>query len=253
MARLLSISCCLLVGLQFLVGVPVAVCLAFVALYGGLGPISIEVHPGASPAPTLLFNGPTVPPPESPQAPLALALPPNVIPQQAAPAIAAAPDKATTIDNPIVQTRATLGNPFAGTVLDQDPHADDVEYLVAAFGKLEAQDTTSLPAAQPSAALTTTADAAPTCSATPCCSTTSTASGATCSETAHPSEKERANEFVIQHLYEMADRDERAGNYARADQWRALAREIRQSGTPGEAANMTASDALELPLVPVLP
>jgi hypothetical protein len=39
--------------------------------------------------------------------------------------------------------------------------------------------------------------------------------------------RERATRFAIEHLYLMAETDEEAGEFDRADQWRAVARELR--------------------------
>ena len=54
-----------------------------------------------------------------------------------------------------------------------------------------------------------------------------TSAASNCCETT--SVRRQADQFAIQHLYEMAEMDEQSSNYERADQWRALAREIRQA------------------------
>src|ERR1043165_808040 len=93
MGRAISVLCCLIVGLQFLIGVPIVVCILFVAAYGGLGPVLVGGHPGESFAQPRLPHGATIPPPVAALAPVP---PRNIIP-------------ATTVpdpNNPIVATRA---------------------------------------------------------------------------------------------------------------------------------------------------
>jgi len=52
-----------------------------------------------------------------------------------------------------------------------------------------------------------------------------------------------ANRVVLQRLYEIAEIDERAGNYERADQWRALARDVRRGQTGPEPRAAIADEA----------
>jgi len=120
MARAFGVLCCLIVGLQLLVGVPLVVCLAFFAVHGGLGPIALEVHTGPTHAPPMLVHGPTIPPPAAPSPmPLTLSPPPNIIPP-APPAAPAPPSAPAAPENPILQTRAEQGSPLDGTILTQD-------------------------------------------------------------------------------------------------------------------------------------
>src|SRR4029078_6229548 len=119
MARAFAAFCCFIVGLQFLIGVPVVVCIAFFALFGGLGPIAIEVHPGASHSPHMFVNSATIAPPP---APLTIAPPPNIIP----------PAPALTPDNPILETRDLQGSPLAGTLISQGTSPDVERHEVVA-------------------------------------------------------------------------------------------------------------------------
>src|SRR4051812_41100012 len=98
MARAFGAFCCFVVGLQLLVGVPAGICLLFFAMFGGLGPIAIEVHPGPSHTPHMLVHSATIAPPS---APLTMGPPPNMIPSTAG----------VNFDNPILETRALQGSP----------------------------------------------------------------------------------------------------------------------------------------------
>jgi len=170
--------------------VPVVVCIAFFALFGGLGPIAIEIHPGATPSPHMFVNSATIAPPP---APLTIAPPPNIIP----------PAPALSADNPILETRAQQGSPLAGTLLSQGTPPDvERNEFVAALQKVAAEDIRE-PVAESCSAL----------------------DGNCCQKTVAG---DPADTLVLQHLYQIADIDEQSGNYERADQWRALAREVRQ-------------------------
>ena len=57
---------------------------------------------------------------------------------------------------------------------------------------------------------------------------------------------EDADRFAIEHLYAMADVDESEGKYERADQWRALAREIR-TAAQSQTAEISTATAESLP------
>ena len=52
-----------------------------------------------------------------------------------------------------------------------------------------------------------------------------------------------AAQSAICHLYVMAEVDERAGEYARADQWRALARELKSASHCIETATLPLGDS----------
>jgi hypothetical protein len=116
----------------------------------------------------------------------ALAPPPNAIP-------AAAP---VSHDNPILQSRAEHGSPLDGTVLESVNPVEEESHFVAALEKAAAEhpiqpSTNTCPAA---------VDRQPTF------------------------DPQAADRLIVSHLYEMADIDERSGDFARADQWRAFAR-----------------------------
>src|SRR5262245_52594444 len=211
MARAFTAFCCFIVGLQLLVGVPVAVCIAFFALFGGLGPIAIEIHPGPSHSPHMFVNSATIAPPSCP---LTLSPPPNIIP----------PATTAHSDNAILETRAQQGSPLSRTILaENEPPEAEHNQFVAALQKVAAEAAHDSPP--------------PTMNAPTNIATCTTLAGDRC-ETG--SENQQADQFITQHLYEMADVDERAGNYDRADQWRALAREIRQPSKEPAAADSPA-------------
>lgn len=199
MARIVGAVCTLIVGLQILVGVPLAVCGAFFCLTNG--PITVEVHAGMNQSPQIVVSGATIPPPPHP---FALTPSPNVIP--------VAPVSA--IDNPILASRAEHGSPLAGTVLETADPAEERSSFVAALEKAAAEH-----ASQPVLASPIPPPVAPAQDA-----------AAPALDTAEPlAESQSANPLIVQHLYEMAELDERAGDFERADQWRAFAREIREA------------------------
>jgi hypothetical protein len=208
MARAFTAFCCFIVGLQLLVGVPLAVCVGFFALCGGLGPIAIEIHPGPTHSPHMFVSSPTIAPPA---APLTIAPPPNIIP----------PAHELKSDNPILETREQQGSPLSGTVLSEDTSPDlERQEFVAALQKVAAE-------AISEPRLTINAP-----SNVDSCTTMS----GTCCEA--PESATSADQLVIQYLYEMAHIDEQAGNYDRADEWRARAREIRRPAKATQAAHV---------------
>jgi hypothetical protein len=214
MTRAFAAFCCFIVGLQFLIGVPLAVCIAFFALFGGLGPIAIEIHPGATHSPHMFVNSATIAPPS---VPLTIAPPPNFIP----------PAAGAHADNAILETRAQQGSPFSGTILAKnEPSEVEHNQFVAALQKVAAEAAHDCPPLTMNAPANLAACAG---LANNCCEATSAA--------------RQTDEFIIQHLYEMADVDERAGNYDRADQWRALAREIRRPEKESPTTDSPADDS----------
>src|SRR5262245_35543139 len=127
MARAFTVFCCFIVGLQLLIGVPVAVCIVFFALFGGLGPIAIEIHPGPGHSPHMYVNSATIAPPSCP---LALSPPPNIIP----------PATSVHSDSAILETRAQQGSPLSGTILaENEPPEVEHNQFVAALQKVAAE------------------------------------------------------------------------------------------------------------------
>jgi len=208
MGRAIRALCVLIVSLQILVGVPVLVCLVFFGLHsGGIGPLAVEVHAGHVAAAPVVVAGPPAPPP----VPLAMGLPPNIIPT---------PSPAR-LDNPILTSRAEHGSPLVGTVLGETLAPETEQQLfVAAFEKAAAENLEcthtrtdvphDVPAAKP--AIADAEVPGPQAGAAAACD----------------QPREKAAQFAIHHLYAMAQIDELAGEYDRADQWRSLAREIRR-------------------------
>lgn len=211
MARTIGALCTFIVCLQILIGVPLAVCVACFCITNG--PITVEVHTGHGHAPQFVVHGATVPPPG---APFAIAPPPNAIPASATP---------TSFDNPILQSRAQHGSPLVGTMLESADPNEEQNTFVAALEKAAVEHESQPPTA-----------ACP--------------SGETCGGPAEaPRHDSRADAaaLIIQHLYLMADIDEHAGNYGRADLWRAQARQIREerddvSDPPASPASFFAPD-----------
>jgi hypothetical protein len=190
MARVIGSICTVIVGLQVLIGVPLAVCLIFFCLTSGQ--ISVDVKTDQTPAVVLDAL--------APPHPLAVAVTP---PANAIPAASELPD-----DNPILQSRAAVGSPLAGTLLETADFTEEQSTFVAALEKAAAEHIPPLPAAS------VAADACPT--------------GLAQADAGHAIH----DQAIVQHLYHMAELDEQAGQYPRADQWRAFAREIRSEQPP---------------------
>jgi hypothetical protein len=112
MRRFIAGLCCVVVGLQVLVGVPAAVCLAFLVYLGGdvLGPISFEVRATSNAQPT------------QPSAPVDQ------------------PREASAQDDAILEARGERGSLLAGTVLGESlTPADEQREFVAAFRQIAAE------------------------------------------------------------------------------------------------------------------
>jgi hypothetical protein len=208
MRRAIGTICALIVGLQILVGIPLAVCFLFFLLVenGGVGPVAIELHAGnevSAGAASLSA------PPAGPTTMIA-AVPPNVIPHRLP----------LPFDNPILQSRAQQGSPLAGTILAEAVGAEAEQQLfVAAFEKVAADSALSETPLDDSRQLNRPAEQA------------AVDAGALEAQAAAATEpinvREKAAQFAIKRLYMMAKVDEQAGEFERADQWRALARGLR--------------------------
>jgi hypothetical protein len=123
--------------------------------------------------------------------------PPNLIPTAVS----------EPLDNPILTSRAAHGSPLAGTILaDASDPKHDQDLFVAALEKVAIESACDSPHC-PASCLPSTSE----------------------STSMQPATTRHTDDLVIEHLYKMADADEAAGNFDRADQWRAHAREIRKS------------------------
>jgi len=172
--------CCVIVGLQVLIGVPLAVCLAFFVYLGSdvLGPIAVEFR---------VANN---------------AVEPHLA------ALVDRPPEAAPRDDAILEARHERGSLLAGTLLGESlTAADEQREFVAVCRQIAAE--VPNPASAPANSLPTLPDVEQTLLPT------------------DDSPREAADRFAIDHLYAMAEQDERAGVFERADQWRGLARAIR--------------------------
>lgn len=189
MARTIGTLCTLVVCLQILVGVPIVVCLGCLLIAGNLGPVSIQVHTGHDHA--ALIAPPAYSLPDS--GTVTIAPPPNIIPHPTP----------LSPDNPVLASRAEHGSPLAGTVLsEQVSREDEQQMFIAALEKVAA-DQVERPVAEIAAAKPHVSE--------------------TVGSNSSPQDAAR---YAIDRLYEIAEVDERAGEYSRADQWRALARDL---------------------------
>jgi hypothetical protein len=211
MAKTIGAICTFIVCLQILIGVPLAVCVACFCITNG--PITVEVHAGQGHAPQFVVHGATIPPPG---APFAVAPPPNAIPAAATP---------TSFDNPILQSRVEHGSPLAGTMLESADPGEEQSTFVAALEKAVAEHTS-----EPRQRLCESGGA---CQA---------------ADEAHRADlRSDTTILIVQHLYLMADIDEHTGNYDRADQWRAQARQIKDGHNEASLPGVSPA-ALSLPL-----
>jgi len=213
MGKVLSGICCVIVGLEVLIGVPVAVCLSFIVLTQG-GPVVQEFHAGPIPStiPPPPFAGPvSYPPAIVPPLPPA---PPSYSRVEASPeglempAVKEAPvaKEISAHDNPVMtaitEARERIGNPLAGTVLA--PAADEPSQaeFVQSLRQLD-ESAASLPtladAIQPPAIAEQPADDAV-----------------------------AALKQSVERLYQLAGRFEDEGKFGQADRLRSLARSVRE-------------------------
>jgi hypothetical protein len=116
--------------------------------------------------------------------------PPNIIPQQVA----------MTNENPVLASRAEHGSPLSGTVLGEKLSPDaEQQMFIAALEKVASEK----PLAE-----------------------TAGANSQAREVSSHHRLPQEATQVAIDRLYELAEADERAGDYAKADHWRTLAREL---------------------------
>ena len=209
MRKVIGGLCCFIVALQVLIGVPLLVCTAFFCLVqGSEGPIVLEVHTGPRPPATISPSDYPPPQPLAALAPAVMAPPRNVIPT----------DKSAS-NHPILQTRAAQGSPLTGTVLaSPDGACEEQQQFLAALEKAAAACVSS--ACDHQVAFVNADQAACPEGACPeACLTTVSAQP--------PSDSVPQ---LRSHLYQMADLDEQSGHYERADQWRAMARDLQPAG-----------------------
>jgi hypothetical protein len=215
MRRTIGALCIVVVGLQVLIGVPVIVCVVLFALLHGGMPIAVEVHAGHDSVSSALIPTPLAPQPMITAHALPLQPRANRIPQ----------DDSLPADNAILSSRTQQGSPLAGTVLGENMPAEVEQRLfVAALEKVVSE--------------TVIDQAPPPVNQLPHASPPSPLSGCTTSQS------DEADRIAIDHLYALADSDEGAGKYERADQWRAFAREIRRAREHAEP-DTAAPDSVE--------
>lgn len=199
MGKVMGGLCCLIVGLQVLIGVPLVVSYLFLssAQNGAAFPVAVAIDPAASfPA--------TLPPNEysghsAGSQPPKISPPPNLIP-------------ATPVaDHPMLAIRQEQGSPLAGTVLadESSPQEENQLFLTALEQAAQDRPVPSRPA----------------CTAEGCFVDSCPA--------VEPAIQDDKSQLVA-HLYQMAQIDEDGGQFERADKWRKLARELRAE-CPGHA------------------
>jgi hypothetical protein len=185
MRRFITGLCCAVVGLQVLIGIPLAVGIALFANYGSNfgGPTSVEFRVSRD----------------------------ADHPQTAEEDPRAEPELAADQNDAILEARHERGSLLAGTVLGDNvsPNEEQREF-VAAFRQIAEEEKVQLDSRRaPANPLPVPAGPGPTTPLRTILTGTD------------------ADRFAVEQLYAMADQDEQARIYARADQWRTFARAIR--------------------------
>jgi hypothetical protein len=238
MRRFLVASCCVIVALQVLIGVPLAVCIGFFSLVE-VG--SVEVQSGnqfsamppplpysavPSPvgyAPAANYCAPAsnnfTPPAMAPSMTSPPGWIPTALPPVAATSPSPAPDAIPTTPGlePIVESRAEQGSPLAESSLAAASPAEEARAFVAALEHVAATEPASPPA-------DAAHDAEATASALPPCQDLAGKPD----QAGQPAALVAALRTSVEHLYPLAQSLETDGCYDRADQLRDLARKIRE-------------------------
>ena len=225
MRKFVAGFCCVVVGLQVLIGVPLAVCLVFFAVtQGGGGPVAFEAHSG-NPFPATIappnYSGPqpyfpgsqTIGLPTANSAPpvkAAIDTPPSrtELGPWATAERAESPEVAA-----IVEARERIGSPLVGSILDTPPaHQSPQVELVQTLREIAADEGPStLP---------------PPVNVEP--SAQATAAPSVASEPQQQDALLALLQNAAEQLYVLATKQEDRGNFGRADQLRQLARDIRE-------------------------
>lgn len=213
MRRFLVASCCVIVALQVLIGVPLAVCIGFFSLVE-VGSVEVQASnqfstmppplpysPMPSPvgyAPAANYCAPASNYCAAPAMAPPIASPPSLAPASP-PSLAYAEVPTTPGLEPIVESRAEHGSPLADSSLAAASPAEEVRQFVAALEHVAATEPVPPPAdaAQPAKA-------------------------------GQPADLVTALRTSVEHLYPLAQSLETDGYYDRADQLRDLARKIRE-------------------------
>ncbi len=221
MRKFIAGFCCLVVGVQVLVGVPLAVCLGFYMLAGG-GPPSVAYdsyssgsYPATVPPPNYS------PPPHFPSSPVV----PPLMPMAAPLPIAAGADIPASLPLPlspaasaaILESRERIGNPLAGTILEPPTAGAGAVDLGPALQNITHE-----------AALPTTDVALP-AAETPAAPAPN---GAATAGPAPAADLEGRLQECVQQLGGLATPLEEQGQFGRADQIRRLVRALRREATP---------------------
>ena len=216
MRKFVAGCCCLIVGLEVLIAVPLAVCLVFYGLVQGGGPIAMQVQPSSYDPATIPPLSYSTPQPYTPAVPVAA--PMDCIPASPVPipaSYATTPpfptrQPASNLDRSndraagaaISEVRERIPNPLAGTFVAEESSVSE-------------------PADQPPAV---TAGEPKAEGLVP----TVAADGIPADSEAKPLQLIDSLTRSVQRLYALATDYEDQGNFGRADQVRKLAREIRE-------------------------
>jgi hypothetical protein len=218
MRRFIAGVCCVIVGIQVLVGVPLAVCIAFLMHFGSdlLGPTSVEFRIASN------AQQPVVTPPVD------------------------EPSAQANQADAILEAREERGSLFAGTLLGESVSpADEQREFVAAFRQVVKDGRDDAVAVQPVSEAHSCRGAADHIAAA-VHAPVNMLPGPDAAELAvipqSDSLRTSADRFAIEHLYLIAEQDEQAGLFERSDQWRGLARAIRCPPDPAANGSSAADD-----------
>jgi hypothetical protein len=130
MRSFVAATCCLIVGLEVLIGVPVAVCLGFLCL--GVGPVqSVYVSEAQFSAPTCpppIYSAPMYSPGPVPGGPYAQSYPPTVFPTPIAPAVVASLPASDPASDPLPYAPSSMSSPTQPAVAAK-PESSSLQFL----------------------------------------------------------------------------------------------------------------------------
>lgn len=190
--------CCVVVGMELLAGATVIALLAWFAV-GQWAPLLTDLQLAS-------HGSPTIAPADYPQR---AAMPPAKPAPQAVKAAS---------ENPLVQLRQLQGSPLAGTILEDSQSTEEEAVQFAAALELASSQARQADQDRP----------LPSAAGVAIPGALDRAGEVSEMVSAQPIDAPELTEQLRSHLYAMADLDEQAGEFERADRWRATARELRR-------------------------
>jgi hypothetical protein len=235
MRKFVAACCCVIVGLEVLIGVPLVVCVIAFAYMGAPGTSVMVSSQPVDFSPSACSNPAVVPAPDyshdyaATPTPIPMALTGSYVPATSTmPAVCPPPPSPEV--TAIAQVRQQNGSPLDGTVVAPSNAASSIGPFVAAVEQIAANETACL-MPPPVAPNNPVADANP-------------VESPTAPAAPQPGNLVEALRVCSDQLYVKANDLEASGNYGRADEVRGLARRIRE-----EIQTLVA----EAPVIPLVP